>query len=137
SRAAPSIASWAKRSSNSPPIWLLSCRRSNGSGPARLRPCASRAAVTSSSDPVRMRGRVCVESRISSFPRSLIVKDHVHHLLKLIDHNRYMVLAGLVVAVLVLSAFGCQAQIKSPISGEPVTRAELVAEAEAMQLDLQ
>lgn len=65
------------------------------------------------------------------------MKDGVHWLLKVMDHERYKLLGLLVGVMIVVSMIGCDVSIRSPFTSERVTRAEFKVEAIAMELDLE
>lgn len=62
--------------------------------------------------------------------------DITHGLLKFVDHERYKLLGLCIGVVIVLSMIGCDIAIRSPFSGEKVTRQEFKLEAVAMEQDL-
>lgn len=65
------------------------------------------------------------------------MKDVIHSLLKVVDHERYKLL-GLCLGVMsVVSMIGCDIAIRSPFSGEKVTRQAFKLEAVAAELDLE
>lgn len=64
------------------------------------------------------------------------MKDGVHWLLKIVDHERYKLLGLLVGVMVVVSMIGCDIAIRSPFSSEKVTRAEFKLEAVAVEQDL-
>lgn len=64
------------------------------------------------------------------------MKDVTHSLLKTIDHERYKLLGLLIGVAIVLSMVGCDIAIRSPFSGEKVTRQEFKLEAVAAEQDL-
>lgn len=64
------------------------------------------------------------------------MKDTVHGTLKFVDHERYKLLGLLIGVAIVLSMVGCEIAIRSPFSGEKVTRQEFSLEAVAMEQDL-
>jgi len=62
--------------------------------------------------------------------------DATHGLLKFVDHERYKLLGLLIGVAVVLLTVGCEVAIRSPFSGEKVTRPEFKLEAVAMEQDL-
>ena len=61
----------------------------------------------------------------------------MHTILKWIDYNRYFVI-GLILAIAVaVGAVGCNPKVTSPLTGKPVTHAELVAEVEIEKASLE
>ena len=64
------------------------------------------------------------------------MKDVVHGSLKFMDHERYKLLGLCIGVAIVLSMVGCDVSIRSPFSGEKVTRQEFSLEAVAMEQDL-
>lgn len=65
------------------------------------------------------------------------MKDVVHSSLKFADHERYKLLGLLMGVLIVVSMIGCDVSIRSPFSGEKVTRTEFKLEAVAKELDLE
>lgn len=62
--------------------------------------------------------------------------DATHWLLKFVDHERFKLLGGLVGVLIVISMVSCEVAIRSPFSGEKVTRQEFRLEAIAKEQDL-
>ena len=65
------------------------------------------------------------------------MKDGVHWLLKVVDHERYKLLGLLVGVMIIVSMIGCDVSIRSPFTGEKVTRQEFKIEAIAKEQDLE
>lgn len=62
--------------------------------------------------------------------------DYMNKFLKFVDHERGKIIGVVLGITLVLCLYGCSAQIKSPISGEVVTRQDFKIEATKVEEDL-
>jgi len=63
--------------------------------------------------------------------------DVLNKVLTWVDHNRYLAMAMVIVAVIVVSMVGCKPITAGLVSGEPVTRPQFEAEATVAQQQLE
>ena len=64
------------------------------------------------------------------------MKEWLSKLGEIFRHNRFTTIAVIVAACIMFWMGGCQSETKSPVSGEQVTRPQLVAEADKFAADL-